>query len=451
MLIDIKKYLIYKNYIKIKKKPILAIYEPSIINNLKEFLSYLRIIAKNLGINEVFIYGTISHEYFNYSKLFDYNFEIPPKNIKLSELIKNNNFYYYTGLIYKRDINYINKNVYRGIILEWDNTPEKKNSLIFNEYSPEKLYLMTKIVINSSSSENNKDTNFFFINGWNNWKEGSYLEPDDKFGYSSLNSLSKALFNLNYREENYNLINLINKCRVAVQAHIFYEDLIIDIINKTNNIPIKYDFFISTTNKEIRDIIFKFLSLYSKANQYEILIVENKGRDVLPLLTQLKNKVKQYKYLCHIHSKKSKKDPFIGYYWRNYLYNNLIGNKRIVSEILSDFENNKKLGFIFPETFYYIIKEKYKLTNKNLKYMKYILKKLFPDSKPGILLDFPAGNMFWARTSAIFQIFEFNFDIKFAKEKNQTNNTIMHGIERIWLYLVKFNNYNYKTIFKSFY
>ena len=236
-----------------------------------------------------------------------------------------------------------------------------------------------------------------------------------------------------------------------MQAHIFYEDLIMDIIKKTNNIPIKYDFFISTTSKEIGNIILKFLSLYSKANQYEIIIVNNKGRDILPLLTQLKYKVKQYKYLCHIHSKKSKKDPFIGSYWRNYLYNNLMGNKGIVSEILSDFENNEKLGFIFPETFYFIKKEKLKLTQKNLKYMKFILKKLFPNSKPGILLDFPAGNMFWARTSAIFQIFEFNFDKKFEKEKDQTNNTIMHAIERIWLYLVKLNNYKYKTIFKSFY
>jgi hypothetical protein len=319
-LMDAKKYLMSEKYIKIKKKPILAIYEPFIIINLNKFLSYLRINAKNLGLNEIFILGTIYHEYLNYSKLFDYNFEIPPKNIKLSELYKNDNFFYYTGLIYKININPENKNVYRGIILEWDNTPENKNSIIFNEYSPEKFYLMIKILINSTNIENNKDNNFFFINGWNNWKECSYLEPDDKFGYSSINSLSKALFNLTYREENYNIINLSSICKVAVQAHIFYEDLIMDIINKTNNIPIKYDFFISTTSKEIGNIILKFLSLYSKANQYEIIIVNNKGRDILPLLTQLKYKVKQYKYLCHIHSKKSKKDPFIGSYWRNYLY-----------------------------------------------------------------------------------------------------------------------------------
>ena len=81
--------------------------------------------------------------------------------------------------------------------------------------------------------------------------------------------------------------------------------------------------------------------------------------------------------------------------------------------------------------------------------MKYILKKLFPSYRIGIQLDFPARNMFWARTNAIFQIFEYKFNINFFREKNQTNDTIMHGIERIWLYLVKINGYFYKTIFES--
>ena len=82
--------------------------------------------------------------------------------------------------------------------------------------------------------------------------------------------------------------------------------------------------------------------------------------------------------------------------------------------------------------------------------MKYILKHLFTNVKLGNRLIFPAGNMFWARVTAIYQIFEINLNNKFVKENDQTNDTIMHGIERIWLYLVKLNGYYYKTIFKSY-
>ena len=58
--------------------------------------------------------------------------------------------------------------------------------------------------------------------------------------------------------------------------------------------------------------------------------------------------------------------------------------------------------------------------------------------------------MFWSRTKAIFQIFIYDFSKYFSKEKDQKNDTIMHGIERIWLYLVKMNGFSYKIIFKKF-
>jgi lipopolysaccharide biosynthesis protein len=296
--------------------------------------------------------------------------------------------------------------------------------------------------------DNNKTNIIFLINGWNNWKEGTYLEPDDKFGFASINAFSKALFNISYINENYNLEKLKIRCNIAIQSHIYYEDLIEDIINKINNIPIKYDLFISTTSILISNSIKDYISKYSNANHYEIIILDNKGRDVLPFLIQLKNKFKNYKYICHIHSKKSKTSPEIGISWRNYLYNNLLGNERIISEILSDFETNEKLGFIFPETFYEIIPFKAILTKNTFKYMKYLLNKFFPNYKIGPQIDFPAGNMFWAKTKAIYQIFEVNLNTKFANEKDQTNDTIMHGIERIWLYLVKLNGYYYKTILK---
>lgn len=454
---DIQKYLSCKKYIKINKKSVLGIYEPLAIPYLQNYLQKLRKFAIENKIGELYILR-IFNEYDKnkYIKLFDGGFEYPPKNININKLIKNQkeNFYYYISLIFiKKNINKnynISFPLYRGIMLECDNAHENTNPIIFKEYSPEKLYFLTKELIKWTKSNNNKNNYIIFINAWNNLKEGFYLEPNEKFGYASINALSKALFNLPLRNNNYNLLDLKKVCKIAIQAHIFYKDLIIEIINKINNISVKFDLFISTISIEIKNIIIQYIKKYSKANKYEIIIVKNKGRDILPLLIQLKNKIKQYKYLCHIHTKKSKTNPQIGIIWRKYLYNNLLGNNIIISEILSDFENKDKLGFIFPETFYKLINQSFLLTKKNKKYMKYILKKLFSFNNIGNKLDFPAGNMFWARFDAIYQIFEYNFFKKFEREKDQTNDTIMHGIERIWLYLVKYNGFYYKKIFKSY-
>ena len=164
----------------------------------------------------------------------------------------------------------------------------------------------------------------------------------------------------------------------------------------------------------------------------------------------MKPKLKFYKYICHIHTKKSLTEPETGFLWRNYLFNNLLGNGDIISEILYDFENNEKLGFIFPETFYGIIKHFYRLTKGTKKWMNFLRIKLFPHYKISELFNFPAGNMFWSKVEAIFQLFTYDFSEYFPNEGEQTNDTIMHGIERIWLYLVVYNGYYYKTIFKFF-
>ena len=89
-----------------------------------------------------------------------------------------------------------------------------KNPKIFNEYSPEKLYFLIKKIIISNKIYKKNYNNFLFVNGWNNWKDGSYLEPDNKYGYASINALSKALFKLNFRKNNINLLNLSNIVKI---------------------------------------------------------------------------------------------------------------------------------------------------------------------------------------------------------------------------------------------
>ena len=83
-------------------------------------------------------------------------------------------------------------------MLEWDNTARVNQGCIFDYYSPEQFYMNNKIIIEFTKKYYKKENRYIFINAWNEWAEGSYLEPDKKYGYASINSLSKALFNLPY-------------------------------------------------------------------------------------------------------------------------------------------------------------------------------------------------------------------------------------------------------------
>ena len=90
------------------------------------------------------------------------------------------------------------------------------------------------------------------------------------------------------------------------------------------------------------------------------------------------------------------------------------------------------------------------LNRNNKLIIVYFLKKYFHKLRIGRNLDFPAGNMFWARVNAIHQIFNEKYENNLYLEIGQRYWTITNAIERIWLYLVKLNGYYYNKIFKHF-
>ena len=453
---DIMIYLNDERYIRINEKLVIGIYEPKKIPNLEKDLSIWRKKAREFGIGELYIICALNQyeiKDFDNMKSIDAIYQFSPRD-SLNYNIKYDEKFLYTATLYKEfDNNYSNNiDFYKGSMLEFDNTARKKKDyVIFQNYSPEQFYMLNRKIIEWTTLKYNNTNRFVFVNAWNEWGEGTYLEPDEKYGYASINALSKAIFNISYNNHNYNLSHLMVDPKIAIQAHIYYEDLIEEMINKINNIPVKYDLFISTNSIKIKHIINIYIKKLSNLNNYEILICENKGRDVLPLLLQLNNNIiKKYKYFCHIHTKKTTFTNF-GDDWRKYLLENILGSKDIVSEILTDFENNDKLGFIFPENYYKVLLEYgNELTKKDKYYMNYLLKILYKNKKVGKLIDFPAGNMFWAKVQAVFQIFNIDISKQFPTEKCQADGTIMHGIERIWLFLVKMNGFYYKKIYKHF-
>ena len=104
----------------------------------------------------------------------------------------------------------------------------------------------------------------------------------------------------------------------------------------------------------------------------------------------------KYNYLWHIHTKKHDYNEVLGKYWQNYLYDNLLCNEIIIKQILQDFENNDKLGFIFYQHFISIIQNANDFKTKNL----IQIDKMFDISFPNLniradnVMNFPAFNIF---------------------------------------------------------
>ena len=445
---DIRKYVVDPRYIKFDNKSVIGINFNDIKVNETKFL---RQMFKKSQLGDIYILSNINDDNIhdiNKTNIFDgLYYSTNYESLEKVNFHYNKTFgYFYTHLIYHNlFLDLTKNNIFRTseAMRSFPLYLKKSKTYIYGDYSPEKFYFLNKIIIDWTLKNHNNNSQYIFINNFNN------LEKDNTLGFANINSFSKALFGVPFIKNNFNLSNLQNCSLIMVQVHVYYIGLLAEVVNKTNNIPVPFDLYITTNTYTKKTFIQKYLYSTTKANKYEILITQNKGRDIIPLLIQLKDIWRNYKYFCHIHTKKHAETDKLGYYWRDYLYKNLLGSKNIVSSILSEFENHRKLGLIFPEHFYLEIKYAYSYNPSNTKYLNYLLEILFPDKKlkVGEVRNFPVGNMFWARPIALYQIFNDNIIKSAPEEKGQIDGTILHAIERFWIYLAKLNGFEYKTIF----
>ena len=450
---DIKKYVKDKRYIKIEEKPVIGLYEAKKVPNLQKTLKIWREKSKELGIGEIFILICINqHKIMDFQKLnlFDGSYEFPPRNSIKNHILSQRRVYLYPELLYKsRDFKENNLNLkkfpfFRGAMIEWDNSPRrKKKYIIFDRYSPEYFYIFNKIIADWTIKHYYKDMRYIFINAWNEWGEGSYLEPDEKYGYASINALSKAIFNLSYTEN----LKSIGKMKVAVLLGMDNEDSIKEIINKINNIPYIFDLFIVIKNEININKMKNYIFLNSNKNQQKVIILINRKNNLLEFIFILRNKLKNYKYICNMNTFHYKN---ISYFqeWKNYIFNNLLGDSKIISEIVKDLEFNKNLGMIFPKQYYKsLITFGDQISSLDLNYLNISLNQIhYQVNITQLIFDFPEGNMFWARISAIFPIFNL---ISKAKSKSKLLLILKEYLEKIWIFLLKINGFLYKTIFKQ--
>lgn len=234
--------------------------------------------------------------------------------------------------------------------------------------------------------------------------------------------------------------------KVALQIHIYYLETIDVIKACLQNIIVSFDCYISTDSFEKKQIILDKLKDVVNGNLI-IDVFKNKGRDVMPFLVQMRNHYQKYDYICHFHSKKTVNSLY-GDGWRDYLYRNLFGNYKNVNSILTLFETETKIGIIYPYT-YPIIKKQVEWGGNKFQTRR-LMKKIGVSGRLKREAEFPAGNMFWVRSSAVKKMFDYPWsEDDFPEEKGQINKTVMHCIERIWNYVCYDAGYYEKKIFNS--
>ncbi|OIJ21728.1 glycosyl transferase [Anaerobacillus alkalidiazotrophicus] len=206
-------------YIKVNNKPILVIYKVESIPNHVELFEFWTNKAKENGLEGIYFIETLNglqkKEVSNISEAviqFEPNYTIHhdrPLIDKIQNKLKNllmmphKGSFIYNSMDYditwkrilKRNMKVENKQVFLGAFVDWDNTARKgEKALVFNGANPEKFEKYLSQQIRKGKEDNSE---FLFINAWNEWAEGTYLEPDNRNGFAYLEAVKKAVNNSN--------------------------------------------------------------------------------------------------------------------------------------------------------------------------------------------------------------------------------------------------------------
>ena len=82
---------------------------------------------------------------------------------------------------------------YPGAFVDWDNTARYKDrATIYEGANPERFEYWLGELIKSMPSRDLPEP-YIFLNAWNEWAEGAYLEPDQKYEYKYLEATKRVL------------------------------------------------------------------------------------------------------------------------------------------------------------------------------------------------------------------------------------------------------------------
>ena len=101
-------------------------------------------------------------------------------------------------VVLERKFKYKNKDTFNMAFLEWDNTARYKDkATVYHGCTPEVFKKYFTKLLKSESAKHSEEKQFVYINAFNEWAEGTYLEPDTDNGYAYLEAVKQAVDEVN--------------------------------------------------------------------------------------------------------------------------------------------------------------------------------------------------------------------------------------------------------------
>lgn len=205
---DLMRYFRQSNYIRIHGKPLILVYRTTLFPDFARTASLWREECRKEGIGEIYIAQVESFELATSGARpeqfgCDASVEFPPQGmaepVPLPGQQLNPDFQGAVADYRDIAVNYATRELppykrFMGVMPGWDNTARRQhNSYIFDAATPGAFQAWLETTVERTKQQFSGDERIVFINAWNEWAEGAYLEPDRRFGHSFLQAHANAL------------------------------------------------------------------------------------------------------------------------------------------------------------------------------------------------------------------------------------------------------------------
>ena len=196
-------------YIRINGRPLLMVYRPVLIPNARETFARWRKYFNTIGENDPYlvmpqmdgdddplVYQMDAAAGFPPHRVGWRERQVPLETLNQFDAAYNGNVVAYERMARTALNNRSTKfKLFPGVCPSWDNEARKPGrGYCFLGGNPE---LYQKWLLRScqvvASEARTPDERIVFINAWNEWAEGAYLEPDRHYGYAFLVATANAL------------------------------------------------------------------------------------------------------------------------------------------------------------------------------------------------------------------------------------------------------------------
>lgn len=194
-----------RRYIRVDGRPLLLVYRPSLLPDAARTAEIWRRYCRETGLGELYLVAVQSFGVTDDPRGFGFDaaVEFPPHAMAvLAEppaQIMNPDF---QGRFYDYVTTaefFMNRlptpyPFFRTAMPSWDNTARRQdNGDIFLHTAPEHYERWLKYLVEQTRHFRPANERLVFVNAWNEWAEGNYLEPDRQYGHRYLEATRNAL------------------------------------------------------------------------------------------------------------------------------------------------------------------------------------------------------------------------------------------------------------------